>query len=304
MPSPSDKFPKKITADFNFSFEAETDGLYVMGVATRCHSANQAGVGDGEDLRVEIDGRQFRELPSANKPQYYNIPPAWNGAELKGLKKTIFFIIRLAKGEYSLKFIPHGGAIIEQEPEIKLFDNLSNLAFDINQRAEDGDRHSWYTFVLVDLPLGSVITEASVGWHWWDGDDIKLIVDGKIIPNSDSRSHHDWLWTAGFWQMFTAKRESKSVTVNLPRDIHFKIDNENFNKITDPLLNAGQSRKKAWYKSYDIAQSLLAGEIKIPTTATHFHGRGVDKDWFMSRIVPNGKFLKQIDDSFFYWSPN
>lgn len=84
----------------------------------------------------------------------------------------------------------------------------------------------------------------------------------------------------------------------------FKTDNENFKKIMDPLFNAGQSRKNAWYKSYEIAQSLLAEEIKISTTATHFHGRGVDKNWFISHIVPDGKFLRQIDDSFFYWSPN
>lgn len=221
MSSQSDNFPKKITGDFSFSFKTATGGLYVISVVARCRSAGQTSINGGEDLRVEIDGRLFRESPPVAKSQYYNIPPAWNGAELKGLTKIVIFIIRLAKGEHSLKFIPRGGAIIEREPEIKFFDNLSNLAFDISQRAEDGDRRPWYAFVLVDLPLQSVTADASIGWHWWDGDDVKLVVDNQIASNVDNKLHRDWLWAAGFWQLFSAKRESKSLAVNLSRGIHY-----------------------------------------------------------------------------------
>ena len=50
----------------------------------------------------------------------------------------------------------------------------------------------------------------------------------------------------------------------------------------------------------------LYGEEKIenPTEATHFHGVGVTRDWFIQNVVPDGKFLRQIDDTYFYWGPN
>lgn len=221
MPSSSNNFPKKITADFDFPFTIANSGLYAITIIARCNSAKQAGASGGEDLRVEVDGRNFREIPPINKPQYFNIPSAWNGSALKGLKKSVVFIIRLAEGEHSLKFIPRNGAVIEQEPEIKFISDLSNLKFDIAQRAEDGDRRPWFALVLVDLPLQTVTADVSVGWHWWDGDDIKLIVDNQIQQNPNSRFHRDWLWTAGVWQIFSVKQEIKSISVNLARGLHY-----------------------------------------------------------------------------------
>jgi hypothetical protein len=49
---------------------------------------------------------------------------------------------------------------------------------------------------------------------------------------------------------------------------------------------------------------VLTGKIAKPAEATHFHGIGVTRDWFEKNIVPNGKFLRKIGDTYFYWSPN
>lgn len=84
----------------------------------------------------------------------------------------------------------------------------------------------------------------------------------------------------------------------------FKKQDRNFKKIIDPLARASQGRKRAWKESYEVAHGLLSESIPNPSTATHFHGRGVSREWFLSHVVPKGKFLKKIGDTFFYWSPN
>ncbi|MEK7618893.1 MAG: cell wall hydrolase [Patescibacteria group bacterium] len=84
----------------------------------------------------------------------------------------------------------------------------------------------------------------------------------------------------------------------------FREKDSNFRKVIDPLKNVGRSRKAAWKESYDVAWGLLGGSIQNPSKATHFHGKGIDRGWFISNIVPKGRFLKKIDDTSFYWSPN
>ncbi|MBI2444229.1 MAG: cell wall hydrolase [Candidatus Magasanikbacteria bacterium] len=221
MPESKQNFPKTITADFEYTFKVSADGLYAITINARCRSIAQTGASNDEDLRVEIAGRQFRELPPIDKVQYYNIPPAWNGTELKGLTKTIVFILRLAAGDWRLKLTPRGEAVIERQPAIHLIANLAVVEFKPDTQAEDGDRRPWYTFVLVGLPLQSVSADVSVGWHWWDGDDVKLVIDGAIQKNSESRFHRGWLWSASLWQLFGDKREQKRIEVNLQRGLHY-----------------------------------------------------------------------------------
>ncbi len=86
----------------------------------------------------------------------------------------------------------------------------------------------------------------------------------------------------------------------------FKHNDPNFPKITDPLgyENVSEIDKKSWFECYEIAQKIVSREIKNPTEATHFHGVGVTRDWFEKHMVPKGKFLKKIGDTYFYWSPN
>jgi hypothetical protein len=41
-----------------------------------------------------------------------------------------------------------------------------------------------------------------------------------------------------------------------------------------------------------------------PTEATHFYGVGQNRESFEKNVVPDGKFIKKIGDTYFYWSPN
>lgn len=82
----------------------------------------------------------------------------------------------------------------------------------------------------------------------------------------------------------------------------FKKNDDNFDNIIDPLKI--EFERLAWYESYGIAKDIISGNIKNPTRATHFHGTGIMQEKFMRQVVPQGEFLKQIGDIYFYWSPN
>lgn len=80
----------------------------------------------------------------------------------------------------------------------------------------------------------------------------------------------------------------------------------NFSKITNPLgfEKIGEADKKSWYECYKIANDIILRKTENPTEATHFHGIGVSRSQFEKNIVSNGRFLKKIGDTYFYWSPN
>lgn len=212
---------KKITEPEPVEFEITTFGLYAVSITARCQSGKLLGIRGGENLRVEIDGITLREIPPEDKPQYVDIPPAWNGTQLKGLSKTVIFLLPLNKGKHILKYIPKPSATIEQY-SITLFHNVPNITFDLNNQAEDGDRRPWYTFALVNLPLHSLSVDTTVNWHWFDGDDVKLIIDGQIEENFENKRWKDWFWHATVGQVFSGqKREQQSFTKNLQKGINY-----------------------------------------------------------------------------------
>lgn len=395
----TDSFPQKVTMHFSHTISVEQFGLYAISITARCQGKRFLGLWKEQNLRLEINGTQFREIPPEKNIQLFNIPPAWNGVELRGLSKTVVFILPLNVEDYAFKFFADPEALIEKF-EYKRLSDVRSIVFDLNEKADDGDKRPWYTFALIDLPLLALKADISTQWHFFDGDDVKLIIDNKIEPNPKSKKHHNWAWSAQPALFSKPKREQKEFTENLPVGMHclefwadktptlhqvgfnlgdfkpkrtptvkdpewtndfaddtnemllarlilgeaenqskeakiwiggavlnrvkaeawpdsiheiilqkgqydpFKVSDRNFKKITDPLNTNYKSRLAAWHESYDTAQKLISGEITNPTTATHFHGVGVTKEWFIEHVVPKGTFLKQIDDTYFYWSPN
>jgi len=195
------------------SFFVPKLGLYAISIAARCKGKN--------DLRIEIDGRIFREIPPKENIQKYDIPPAWNGRNLRGLKQINIFLIKLDEGKHIITFSPEGQTRVEEWTQWRI-ENSSNAVFDLNQQAENGDKRPWFTFVLIDFPLKSLAVEISTLWHLFDGDDVKLIVDNKIEPNSNSKLWKDWAWHATPSQIFSgSKKEQKTFNKNLPSGIHY-----------------------------------------------------------------------------------
>lgn len=254
-----DSFPRKITTSFSHTISIEQFGLYAVSITARCQEKKFFGIWEEQNLRLEINGTQFREIPPEKNIQLFNIPPAWNGVELRGLSKTpTLHQVGFDLGEFKPKRIP-----TVKDP--KWTENF----------ADDTDE-----MLLARLILGEAedqLKEAKI----WVGGAVLNRVDASAWPNTI----HEVILQKGRYDPF-------------------KGSDRNFKKITNPLITNDKLRIATRYESYDIAQKLISGEIVNPTTATHFHGIGVTKDWFIEHLVPQGKFLKQIDDTYFYWSPN
>ena len=65
---------RKITQQYNHSFEVFKPGLVATFISARCRSRKQLNSNKDEDLRVEINGLQFREIPPEKRTQLFNIP--------------------------------------------------------------------------------------------------------------------------------------------------------------------------------------------------------------------------------------
>lgn len=218
----SEPFPKRITQPFSHPFVIQKAGLYAITIVATCRSGIQTGQAGGEDLRVEIDGLQLREIPPVARTQLFNIPPTWNGSQLQDKPQTVIFILRLSKGDHSINFIPYRGAEILYVPDVKEMTDAHNLSFYPEVQADDSERQPWYVLALINLPLASLTIDATAYWRWFDSDDIKLIVDGTIKTNSSSFLRRQWLWAGSILKKLSQnERQEKTFTENLPQGDHY-----------------------------------------------------------------------------------
>ncbi len=207
-------FPTTIKEKFDYSVDIDITGLYAISISARVKSGKQINTSDDEDLQIEIDGKKFREILPIDKPQYKNIPPAFNGSKLKNLKKTVIFFIWLEKGSHTILLIPDCSAYIENI-DIEKIEDIQKITLVINEQAEDGDRRPWFTFVLIDLVLKSITADVTVKWRGLDSDDVKLVINNKIKKNNLSLFHRNWLWSANILKkLLRRERQTKSFKVN------------------------------------------------------------------------------------------
>ena len=216
----TDIFPKKITSDFTHTTSITQPGLYAIFITASCKGKGILGLQKEQNLRVEINDLQFREIPPEKNVQLFKIPPAWNGTELRGLSKTVVFIQYLPVGDCTVKFIPNPEATVIKVEYISLLDPRA-IMFDLNNRAEDGNNRPWFTFALNNLPLFNISATVSTKWHYFDGDDVKLIIDNSIEQNSGSRKYHDWVWSAKPSLFSKPQQEEKEFVKNLPATTHY-----------------------------------------------------------------------------------
>jgi len=218
---------QQIKENTDHNFEISERGLCTISITAICRSGKQIGERGGEDLRVEIDGIKLREVPAKDKPQYKDIATTWNGTKLKGLKKTVVFILWLEKGNHKIIFILFEGAKLENIDIKELGQNVKHSVFNINERAEDGDRRPWYTFALINLPLKHLFVEATVQKRFWDSDDVKIIIDGKIKRNIKGGKHKFWYFVGGIllWIIWRIVGKNKRIKAEfdelLASDIHY-----------------------------------------------------------------------------------
>lgn len=202
---------KKIKTGDTYDFSVATDGLYSIFVTASCERRNF--------LRVELDGLALKSLFPKSRNEFFNIPPAWNGNELRGTSETIVFIIKLNRGDHKLEFVSKGDAELRAEPRIVLLEKsgLATLFKDI--QSEEKDQAPWITVVLINLPLSILDISVSCQKKFLDSDDVKLIIDGQIQKNPKVFWHgKNWLWRG---YQLKGKIQTNRLYPDLPAGNHY-----------------------------------------------------------------------------------
>lgn len=184
--------PTKITQPTPIDFTLTKSAWYLLSVSARVRGRKQLGgkETDDEDLRLEIDGRQFPKLDDPHR--LFDSPAAFSGGKIHGQSQTILFVINFSPGYHKLNLIPDKGAEIEEIGVEELI-AFPRIQLDLEQKAETANGRPWLTFVLVDLGLTAFEIEATVRWRFPDGDDIKVVVDGETKKNNLSLLHRHWV---------------------------------------------------------------------------------------------------------------
>lgn len=201
---------KQITKPYQHTFNLSKSGLVAIFILARCKSKKQIKSNIDENLRIEINGTSFREIQPHKKIQIFDIPSAFNGSQLKGLKKTVVVLLVLDRGRHHIKLIPKHSAFLE-EIKIKNLSSIQDVELDLEEQSEEGNNIPWYTFVLVNLPLNQITIDATITKRMKDSDDIKIIIDGEVKKNFSSLKHKFWHITGGQLKAETAISRRKVI---------------------------------------------------------------------------------------------
>lgn len=214
-------FPLHITKPYTHIFSVDKSGLVAIEVSARCKAAQQLRSNTDEDLRVVINGLQCREVFPEKYTQLFNVPSAFNGTKLKGLRKSVVFLTVLGKGQHVVSLIPRPSATVEAISIHELQVSRNTVSLDIETKAEDGDRRPWYTFVPVDLPVNEIIVDATVSRRLWDSDDVKIIVNNDVKKSIAGGRHKYWHLVGGLlgWIIVGYKGQSSRTSVNLSANL-------------------------------------------------------------------------------------
>ena len=213
--------------EFKWSFLIEENGIYGIEITASARSwwqnllESRAFLKD-DNLTLKIDNISFSK--KSGKRGLFDSEVAWNGNNLKGLKKTNFFILKLNRGTHVLVFLANQTPKIEIIQIFKIEENeLSYLPKD-NYPTQEGNRRQWLTIVLYNFGLNSLKIKASAKqgktflFFKKDDSDLKLIINGQIQKNQEPKSHKNWFWCGN-----TLKGKSKlfEKELNLGSDIHY-----------------------------------------------------------------------------------
>jgi hypothetical protein len=174
-------------------FEVFEKGKYVIAITALCKNAKQNHSHDDDDLRIVIDDYEFGKYEiHADKVSWkgFGTASSFDGASLKGFKKTIYFFLELQKGRHNITFIADENPIIK---EITVSHIEEDTLFEIKKLElshfvkTDEKGIPFLSFVFLGVkPKNFQITsvcKSAAQKNTSDGDNLKVVVNGSIVQN-------------------------------------------------------------------------------------------------------------------------
>ncbi|MFH0854743.1 MAG: transglycosylase SLT domain-containing protein [bacterium] len=217
------KIDTEIADNAEYEFKILESGIYIIEVIASAKSWWQNLKGwraffNDDDLAIKIDGIEFPKL--SGKRGLFDGEAAWNGNNLKGLKKIDVFVVELKSGERKIEFITEQYPHLESIKIIKA-DNESFIEYipsDENKQAQDGNNRQWINLVFAGLPIKEISITAKAEKRAKDSDDIKLIIDGGIQENKNSKYFKNWHWAGS---LDNGEKKIFQKELNLPNGLHY-----------------------------------------------------------------------------------
>ncbi|MFH0856405.1 MAG: transglycosylase SLT domain-containing protein [bacterium] len=234
------KVDKEVKENFEHTFNILESGLYIVEIIASAKSWRQnlkewRTFFNDDDLAVKINGIEFLKLNG--KGGLFDGEAAWNGNNLKGLKKIGIFVLNLKAGDNKIEFIADKRPYLESIKIEKVSCGLESpdtgnvsieyVPSDENKQAQDGNNRQWINLVFADLPIKEIAITAKAEKREKDNDDIKLIIDGEIQKNKDLEYFKNWYWAGSLDDAAKAADTEKfgwkefKKEVNLPKGLHY-----------------------------------------------------------------------------------
>ncbi|MDD3301370.1 MAG: cell wall hydrolase [Patescibacteria group bacterium] len=225
---------------------------------------------DDDDIKLIINGEiQKNENKRAHQDWY------WCGKILKGKEKAFSREIDSQTKQYNLDLYSDGTPRLSKL-EISIKQGETKRIPTVNDPLWTGDfRDDTDEMLLARLIFGEANGEPR---------EAKIWVAWSVINRTKANS---------WWE-----KTIKGAILQKGQYDPIKPNDPNFDKIINP------PNSQSWHECYEIANDVISGKISNPTEVTHFIGLGADKKLFEKNIIPKGKLLKKIGNTYFYWSPN
>lgn len=188
---------KIINTPENLSFHIDKTAWYAVNITTRVKSEKQRGKQETDDEEITLQLDKFTFPKPNTKNDLKDAPAAFSGGSQHNQEKTVHIIVVLGLGEHTLTLSPQYQAEIISvwyEPLV-LTDNKISLK--LNKKSESRDEQPWITFALVSHRFNQVTIKAKIWWHFFNGDDLQIRINGTIIPHqTNSKRHQHWVFHA------------------------------------------------------------------------------------------------------------
>lgn len=228
---------------------------------------------DKDDVKIIIDGEIKRNLKEGILHKFWY----WVGSFLKGGRQTDTFEVDLKKGVHYIELWADRMPILNQVI-LDFGDTLLKRIPTVYDPKWIGD--------FYDDPEDVLVARLIFGEARGEPKEAKIWIAGSILNRVKAEAWPDTI---------------HDVILQPGQYDPFKLDDPNYPKIIDPLKEISES--ETWQECYEIARDIISGQIPNPTSATHFYG-GTRPEWFFKTVVPQGKFLRKIGNTYFYWSSN
>lgn len=221
-----EKINKIITKSYSYDFSLNEDCLCLIEIIASAKSWWQnykfsRSFFKDDDLFLYLDNQELTTSGNIKK----DAKSAWNGNELCGLYKTVLVAVNLKKGNHLINLksdqSPYLKSISISRVEEK--NQIIYIPTD-NNPAQKSEGRPWISYILLDISASNLSIIATTNKNRKDDDDLKLIINGEIQKNKNTKSHSDWYWCGKI-----LKGENKAFT----KDINSQVKQFNLDLYSD-----------------------------------------------------------------------